>query len=313
MAHVDDDVLNVITGQVTSVSKGSQTNQRTQELANLIVDARFTNYRVRHGMAESVADDVHSINAGQTSNEANRIISGLGGITEGGGEAGEEDEVILPDPELDPPEQTMINLGFALQYAAGATSTITNTGGTAITGKIFLTPGTSITGFPPGTVSGGMNIADSFAAQAKAAVLAAYNDAISRTLNEQVLAADIGSSTLIQGLYVNASSSGVTGTVTFDAQNNPNAVWIIRMGSTLTIANDAIVSLVNGAKASRIFWIVGSSATIGTNATFKGNVLCVASNTVNTGASVDGRFFSGSSAAGAGAVTFDTNAVTLPV
>lgn len=307
MAHVDDVETLAKRGQIINVSGRGGSNAATQDQANLVEDVRFVSYGVRHGQVKSVAGNIHSINAGQLTNEANRIIGGTIVVPPGApvGDLG-------LDPGFAAPEQTMIDLGFALQYAAGATSTITNTGGTVITGKIFLTPGTSITGFPPGTVSGGMNISDSFAAQAKAAVLAAYNDAISRTLNQQVMAADIGSSTLTQGLYVAATSSAITGTVTLNAAGNPNAVWIFRTGSTLTANNGSIVSLINGAQASRVFWIVGSSATIGTTAVFNGSVMAVASNTVNTGASVVGRFFSGASAAGAGAITLDTNSITIP-
>jgi type VI secretion system secreted protein VgrG len=65
--------------------------------------------------------------------------------------------------------------------------------------------------------------------------------------------------------------------------------------------------LSGGAKAANVFWQVGSSATLGTGSVFKGNILALASITVTTGAVVEGRLL-----ARTGAVTLDTNTITLP-
>jgi hypothetical protein len=74
--------------------------------------------------------------------------------------------------------------------------------------------------------------------------------------------------------------------------------------STLTVAGGSVVSLINGAQASNVFWQVGSSATIGTNSAFVGNILAYTSITLTTGATVDGRVLALDDA-----VTLDTNII----
>ena len=76
------------------------------------------------------------------------------------------------------------------------------------------------------------------------------------------------------------------------------------MGSTLVTTAGRQVILSGGAKASNIFWQVGSSATLGTTSVFKGNILALASITVTTGATVEGRLL-----ARTGAVAMDSNVV----
>jgi hypothetical protein len=67
------------------------------------------------------------------------------------------------------------------------------------------------------------------------------------------------------------------------------------------------VILSGGARAANVFWQVGSSATLGTDSVFKGNILALASITVTTGATVEGRAL-----ARTAAVTLDTNTITKP-
>jgi ice-binding like protein len=97
----------------------------------------------------------------------------------------------------------------------------------------------------------------------------------------------------------------LTGTLTLNALGNPNAVFIFRMGSTITTASASSVVLTNGGSPGNVFWQVGSSATLGTGTSFAGNILAVASITVTTGTSLTGRALALN-----GAVTLDTNAVT---
>ena len=113
--------------------------------------------------------------------------------------------------------------------------------------------------------------------------------------------------TLAPGVYCFNSSAGLTGTVTLNGQGNANAVFVIQIGSTLTTASTSAVNLIGEAQASNVYWQVGSSATLGTGTAFKGNIVALQSITLNTGASLVGRAL-----ARHGAVTLDTNAVTLP-
>jgi hypothetical protein len=77
--------------------------------------------------------------------------------------------------------------------------------------------------------------------------------------------------------------------LTLDAQGNPNAVWIFQIASSFSTAPASQVILIGGAQAANIFWQVGSSATIGTTSSMKGNILALTSITLTTGASLQGR------------------------
>ncbi|MFJ1551146.1 ice-binding family protein [Streptomyces sp. NPDC088246] len=119
---------------------------------------------------------------------------------------------------------------------------------------------------------------------------------------------DIGGLTLTPGVYSASSSLNLTGTVTLDAQGDPNAVFIFKIASTLITAPASNVLLVNGAQACNVCWQVGSSATLATNSFFKGNILALTSITVNTNAAIEGRALARN-----GAVTLDDNVITRAV
>jgi cytoskeletal protein CcmA (bactofilin family) len=197
------------------------------------------------------------------------------------------------------------NLGAAGSFAVLAAATVTNTGASAITGDLGLSPGTSVTGFPPGSLAGTQHIADPAAAQAQLDLTAAYNDAAGRTLGAVLLAGNLGGMTLAPGLYKSTSSLEISsGDLTLDAQGDANAVYIFQMGSTLVTTVGRKVILAGGAQAANIYWQVGSSATLGVSSVFKGNILAMASITATSGASVEGRLL-----ARTAAVTLDNNTV----
>ena len=193
-----------------------------------------------------------------------------------------------------------------------AGSTVTNSGPTVVLGNLGVSPGTAITGFAgiapggPGIVSGTINSANGLAAQAQSELTAAFN-AASGAASTGVASADLGGQTLFAGVYTNATSIGITGTLTLDAQGNPNAQFIFQMGSTLTTASNSSVLLINGAQASNVFWKVGSSATLGTTSSLAGNILAQASISLGTGAVLQGRAL-----ARTGAVTLLSNTITAP-
>jgi hypothetical protein len=189
--------------------------------------------------------------------------------------------------------QSPIALGSSSTMAILSGSAITNTGATIITGNIGLSPGTSIGGFPPGTLNGTLHINDSIANQAKLDLTTAYNDAAGRTCKDMVtLSGNIGGLTLTPGLYMSTSSLAISsGDLTFNALGNPGAVFIIQIASSLTVTSGRQVILSGGALASNIFWQVGSSATFGTTSAFKGIVLVMQSITFDTGATLDGSAF----------------------
>jgi hypothetical protein len=200
-----------------------------------------------------------------------------------------------------------VNLGTSSSYAVLAGSAITNTGPTVVGGDIGISPGTSITGFPPGTQSSGTtHVADGAALGAENDLITASNDAAGRTPFNTV-SGDLGGTTLVAGVYRSTSSMGLTGTVTLNGGGNLDSVFIFQAGSTLTTASSSSVALENGAQACNVFWQVGSSATLGTTTNFAGSILASTSVTLNTGATVNGRVL-----AIAGAVTMDDNTITVP-
>lgn len=188
--------------------------------------------------------------------------------------------------------QATVNMGAAAStMAILAGSAVSSTGATTITGDLGLSPGSSVGGFPPGILVGTQHINDVIANQAKLDLTAAYNDAAGRTCTDIVtLSGNIGGLTLTPGLYKSTSSLAVSsGDVTFNAQGNANAVFIIQIASTLTTTSGRKVILSGGAQASNIFWQVGTSATFGTTSVFKGTIMAMQSITFNTGATLDGK------------------------
>jgi hypothetical protein len=204
--------------------------------------------------------------------------------------------------------QTAVALGSAASFAVLAGATVTNTGATTVTGDLGVSPGSAVTGFPPGTVVGTIHAADPTAAWAIANLTIAYNDAAGRTLCPITVAGNLGGLTLTPGLYKSTSSLEISsGDLTLDAQGNASAVFIFQIASTLTTTEGRQIILAGGAKASNVFWQVGTSATLGTNSTFVGTLMADQSVSFVTGATLDGRAL-----ARIGAVTLDTNIVTKP-
>jgi ice-binding like protein len=204
--------------------------------------------------------------------------------------------------------QTAPSLGAADTFAVLAGSTVTNTGLSIITGNLGLHPGTAVTGFPAGqVVAGTIQAANAAALAAKDSLTTAYNSLVSQACTQDLTGQDLGGKTLTTGVYCFSSTAQLTGTLTLNALGNSSAVFIFKMGSTLTTASASKVVMINGGSPSTVFWQVGSSATLGTTTSFVGNILALTSITVTTGVSVAGRTLARN-----GAVTLDTNAVRIP-
>jgi len=200
--------------------------------------------------------------------------------------------------------QPPVGLGTADSFAVLAGSTVTNTGPSTINGDLGVSPGTAVTGFPPGTVNGTIHASDAVAIQAQADLTTAYDDAAGR-IPAVAVSGDLGGSILTAGVYKSGSTLGLTGTLTLDAQGDPNAVFIFQVGSSLTTASGSRVALINGAQSCNVFWQIGSSATLGTSSVFRGNLLALTSITVNNGVTLDGRALARN-----GAVTLDNDTIT---
>ena len=200
----------------------------------------------------------------------------------------------------------------ALASAAGfvvlAGSTVTNTGLTTLGGDLGVSPGTAVTGFPPGTLTGSIHGGDPTSASAMSDLTVAYNDAAGRTVAPVTVAGNLGGLTLPPGLYKSTSSLAISsGDLTLDAQGDANAVFVFQIASTLTTTAGRAVILAGGAKSTNVYWQVGSSATLGTTSVFKGTIMANESITLNTGAALNGRAL-----ARIGAVTLAANAAVTP-
>ena len=197
-----------------------------------------------------------------------------------------------------------VNLKTTAGFAILAGSTITNTGPTTIAGgDVGLSPGSEFvsTGV---TMTGVSHIADAVAVQAKTDLVDAYNDAAGRPVTSSV-PVELGGRTLGPGVYSSGGVFGIKGTLTLNAHGDPNAVFIFQSTSTLITASGSAVRLINGARFCRVFWVVPTSATLGTGSTFVGHIFAVTSIAAETGATVQGQLL-----AQTGAVTLDTNTIT---
>lgn len=204
------------------------------------------------------------------------------------------------------PAAAQISLGSAQSFGVLGGSTVTNTGATTVNGNVGVAPGTAVTGFPPGVVVGGaIHSNDAVAQQAQNDLTTAYNNIAATPCTVDLTGQDLGGLTLTPGVYCFASSAQLTGALALDALGNPNALFLFKIGSTLTTASGSTVSVINGGTAcNNVFWQVGSSATIGTGSSFAGDILALTSITLTTGANTTGRALARN-----GAVTLDTNNV----
>src|SRR5215210_6725410 len=149
-----------------------------------------------------------------------------------------------------------VGLGTATSFAVLAGQTITNTGASVVSGDVGVSPGNAVVGFPPGAVTNGtIHAGDALAAQAQSDLTVAYNNAAGRPPTALV-SDDLGGRTLVAGVYRAPAAMSLTGTVTLNAQGNPNAVFIFQAGSTLTTASNSTVALINGADPCNVFWQV---------------------------------------------------------
>jgi len=205
---------------------------------------------------------------------------------------------------------SIIDLGNADPFAVLAGSTVTNTNTpTVVHGNVGVSPGSAITGFPPGVITapGTMHANDAVAMQAQSSLTTAYNVAASLPCTSNLTGQDLGGLTLTPGSYCFNSSAQLTGTLTLNAQGDPNALFVFQIGSTLTTASTSSVVFTNSGEGDNLYWQVGSSAVLGTGTTFAGNILALTSITLNTGATIG----CGRALARNGAVTMDDNIVSI--
>ena len=203
-----------------------------------------------------------------------------------------------------------VKLGTAAAASVLAGTTITNTGASVLDLDADVSPGTAITGFPPGIVThpAVQHSADAVAQIAQNDLTTAYNTTASAPTTRNFTGVDLGGHKLTQGVYTASTSMQLTGQLTLNGgvtTGASSAVFIFKAGSTLTTASHSSVLLTGGAQACHVYWQVGSSATVGTTTSFVGNILALTSISLKTGATINGRALARN-----GAVTLDDNVFT---
>ena len=202
------------------------------------------------------------------------------------------------------------SLGAAENFAVLGGSTVTHTGASLINGSVGVSPGTAITGFPPGEVTNGaIHAGDGAATEAHADLATAYTAfaGLASPPANNLSGADLGGMTLTPGVYRYDTSATYGGILTFDAKGDSSARFVVQIGTTLITTGSSSVVLKNGANAANIYFQVGTSATLGAGSSFIGNILAYAAVTTVSGTSVTGRLLALTEA-----VTLDTNDVSKP-
>ena len=196
-----------------------------------------------------------------------------------------------------------VSLGTAASFGVLGGTAVTNTGPTVVSGSVGVWPGSSITGFPPGSIvpgSGSIHSADAVAQQAQSDLTTAYNDAAGRPCGTVIAGGNLGGLTLTPGVYC-MGAGNLTGTLTL----NGAGVYIFQMASSLVTAPGSAVVLTNGASACGVWWQVTSSATVDTTTQMVGNIMALTSITLNTNATLNGRALARNAL-----VSLDSNTVT---
>lgn len=210
------------------------------------------------------------------------------------------ENVCNPAPDVD---VLGVLSNYALYTNLGAVS---NTGVTGIDGNIGSNSG-SATGFENSIIVGSFNIANANTAQAKIDVENAYNSlmALPNTVPSdagvlpQVLFphgssfgnTSLGGETINAGVYFINAAGSLVGNLILDGQDNPNAIFVFKFASSLTVAAGAKMILINGARQCNVFWIGGAGVPTGAIA-------------IGAGAVLKGTFLSHNGACGSGASVF---------
>ena len=169
------------------------------------------------------------------------------------------------------------DLGSAADFVVIGASTVSNAGLTFINGDVAISPGISLTGFNPfGVINGVNELGTTVAKKAQDDVTVAYNYLHRVTPTVKMTGIDLAGKTLGPGVYKFNSVAAISqpgGVLKLSGEG----VYIFQVGSALLTSGNSKIEAINGAKASCIFWQVGSSVTLGENSEFIGNILAYAS------------------------------------
>jgi hypothetical protein len=199
----------------------------------------------------------------------------------------------------------LVNLGSAGDFAVLAATAITNTGATVVTGDVGVSPGTTVTGLGADAVTGTIHAGDAAAAAAQRDLITAFGELSGRTPHTEITG-DIGNRTFHLGVHHQTAAIELTGTVTLDAEDNPDAIFIFQTNAAFNTAANSRVTLIRGAQAANVYWVVGDAAGTGANTSLSGTILASHAITLGAGTALTGRALS------LAAVTLDANVISKP-
>lgn len=177
--------------------------------------------------------------------------------------------LLLPKTDYAQIAQLGTAANFAFFTSVGA---FTNAGTTQITGNIGTNAG-PLTGFPPGTIIGQIEVENAITVQAATDVAAAYKFFSTRTCGTVLVATLGGGQIITPGVYCIGTAIGLNGDLVLNAQNDPTALFIIQIDGALSTTTNSKVVLLNAACSENVFWQVNGAVEIGNMGEFKGSII----------------------------------------
>jgi hypothetical protein len=198
-------------------------------------------------------------------------------------------------------------LGTAAPNGIMAGTAVTCVTGGIINANVSISPGNTVSGFGPCVITGVQHLGDATALQGQTDLTTAYNTLAGLACPPaNAVVANLGGTTKRTGVYCTATGISVTGVLTLDGNGDPSSTFVFQAGSSITTAGSVV--LINGAQAQNVYWVAGSSATLGVSSAWKGNILAVQSITLVDNATLLGRALARNGAVSLG----NNNSITLP-
>lgn len=185
---------------------------------------------------------------------------------------------------------------------------VANTGPSIVTGNVGVSPGSALTGFPPGIVLGTLEQNSLIAQQAQNDLTTSYNNLSAQPSSADLSGQNLGGKTLKPGVYKFSGDGLINGILVLDGAGDPNAVFVFQVNGNFSTATGSVMLLLNGARAGNVFWQIGGNATLQSGSLTRGNFLVNNEIVLNTGSLLEGRALSKSRS-----VTLTTSVVLLPV
>ncbi len=183
--------------------------------------------------------------------------------------------------------QTIPNIRSASNFALfSSIGTVSNVGASQITGNIGANTGTSL-GF--GNIDGQVHNGDSVSQKCSIDLDTAYNQLDALPCDSFLLTLLANHYTFRPGVYCVTLAAILSDTIILNARGNPNAIFVFNIAGAVTFLPNTKILLANGAQACRVFWKVDGLVTIGTNCSFKGNVIGLSSITAGLNTQIEGR------------------------